>query len=435
MLNWTAQDLAHACAGLLSAPPELPLSAMHFDSRQMQPGSVFVALATGARDGHDFVSTAFEQGAALALVQHRVDGPHVCVPDTLQALQAIARAHREAVAGRVFAITGSMGKTTTRRLLQAILSQRAKVLATEGNYNNHIGVPLTLCRYRDQQDVVLEMGANHQGEIGELRAIGRPHIVAITLAGRAHLEGFGGIEGVIQGKGEILDHLPAEGVAVLNAEDPAFERWSKRAGAARVVSFGEGGVVRAEHIQDRQFQLVIADQHISINLQLAGRHQINNALCAAAMAYADGVSMEHIRAGLESVPPEAGRGQRLKRGSITLIDDTYNANPDAMHAAVRALLSEDPQGIAVLGAMRELGRESQAAHHEVGAQARAMGLQHLWTMDPNIAKGFGPGAQVFADPESIQAALDGLEGQHRVLIKGSRGAAMERCFAHWKLGE
>lgn len=435
MLNWCAADLAQVTGGELAADPNVRLSAIEFDSRKMRPGSVFVALTTGARDGHEFVEAAFAAGAALALVQRPIDHPHVLVPDTLEALQAVGSVHRDAMPTPVYALTGSMGKTTTRRLLQAILAQRGSVLATQGNFNNHIGVPLTLARFKDESQIVLEMGANHQGEIAVLRALGRPTIVAITMAGRAHLEGFGGISGVIQGKGEILDDLPAEGVAVLNAQDAAFETWVARVGDRRVVSFGEGGHVQAENIKDGYFDLVIGDQRVSIALQLPGRHQINNALCAAAMAHAGGASLAQIASGLESVQPESGRGRRITHRGITLIDDSYNANPDAMNVAVAALVAEDPAGIAILGEMRELGEASEAAHVEVGQKAREAGLKHLWTMNQPMAQGFGDHARRFDSVESIQAALDALEGAATVLVKGSRGAAMERCFAHWKIEE
>ena len=436
MLAWTAEKLAHQVQGQLNAAADLPLGDIQFNSQNVAPGQVFLALVGGARDGHEFCQSALAAGASLCVVSQPIDGPHILVADTQVALEQIAIAHRQAVPGRVFAMTGSMGKTTTRRLLAAILQQRNSVLSTQGNYNNHIGVPLTLSRYTDQHNVVLEMGANHQGEIAGLRALGRPDIVAITLAGRAHLEGFGGLSGVVKGKGEILDELPADGCAVLNADDAAFETWCERVGSARVISFGiQAGDVRASQIQGSSFTLSHQQDLCVVNLQLPGQHQINNALCAAAMALADGVSMAQIKAGLESIQPESGRGRRITRGSTTLIDDTYNANPDAMIAAVRALISEAPEGLAVLGQMKELGAASESAHLEVGEQARALGLTRLWTTDRGIAQGFGSQARYFENPKAIQSALDELTGRQMVLVKGSRSAAMEVCFAHWTSGE
>jgi len=306
-------------------------------------------------------------------------------------------------------------------------------LATEGNYNNHIGVPLTLCRYTDEQDVVLEMGANHQGEIALLRQIARPDVVGITLAGPAHLEGFGGMDGVVRGKGEILDELPTHGAAVLNADDPAFETWRERVGDRRVISFGLGrGDVQAQEIQGSQFVLSLGDQAATVTLALPGQHQIQNALCAAAMAHADGVSLGQIIAGLQAVQPEAGRGQVLRRGSVSLIDETYTANPEALRAALQVLLAQDPDGLAILGEMRELGEVSEQANRDVGKTARELGLTRLWTLEPNIAKGFGASAELFEDHNQIAQALDALDSEQWVLVKGSRGAAMERCFTHWK---
>ncbi len=429
LASW-AQDLNANLNGAVSgAVPERVV----FDSRAIRPGDLFVALQTGQRDGHEFAESAIETGAVAVLASQPVPVPSIQVPDTLAALQTLGGLHRKAVPGKVFALTGSMGKTTTRRLLHSILSQRSSVLATEGNYNNHIGVPLTLCRYTDEQDVVLEMGANHQGEIALLRQIARPDVVGITLAGPAHLEGFGGMDGVVQGKGEILDELPTHGTAVLNVDDPAFETWRERLGDRRLISFGLGrGDVQAREIQGRQFVLSLGDQAAIVALALPGQHQIQNALCAAAMAHADGVSLSHIVAGLQAVQPEAGRGQVLRRGSVSLIDDTYNANPEAMRAALQVLLAQDPNGLAILGEMRELGEVSEQAHREVGKTARELGLTRLWTLEPNIAEGFGAEAELFEDHVQIAQALDALDSEQWVLVKGSRGAAMERCFTHWK---
>ena len=429
LATW-AQDLnANLNGAVSSAVPQRVV----FDSRAIRTGDLFVALQTGQRDGHEFAESAIEAGAVAVLASQPVPVPSIQVPDTLAALQTLAGLHRKAVPGKVFALTGSMGKTTTRRLLHSILSQRGSVLATDGNYNNHIGVPLTLCRYTDEQDVVLEMGATHQGEIALLRQIARPDVVGITLAGPAHLEGFGGMDGVVRGKGEILDELPTHGAAVLNADDPAFETWRERVGDRRVISFGLGcGDVQAQAIQGSQFVLSLGDQSATVTLALPGRHQIQNALCAAAMAHADDVSLNHIVAGLQAVQPEAGRGQVLRRGSVSLIDDTYNANPEAMRAALQVLLAQDPNGLAILGEMRELGEVSEQAHKEVGKAALELGLTRLWTLEPNIAEGFGASAKLFEDHGQIAQALDALDSEQWVLVKGSRGAAMERCFTHWK---
>lgn len=425
-----AQELNANLSGVV--PSAVPLRVV-FDSRAISKGDLFVALQTGQRDGHEFAESAVQAGALAVLASQSVPVPSLQVPDTLSALQTLGGLHRDAVPGKVFALTGSMGKTTTRRLLHSILDQRGSVLATEGNYNNHIGVPLTLCRYTDEQDVVLEMGANHQGEIAVLRQIVRPDVVGITLAGPAHLEGFGGIDGVVRGKGEILDELPVHGTAVLNADDPAFETWRDRVGDRRVISFGLGrGDVQAQKIQGSEFVLSLGDQAAAVTLALPGRHQIQNALCAAAMACADGVSLSHIVAGLQAVHPEAGRGQVLRHGSVSLIDDTYNANPEAMRAALQVLLAQDPKGLAILGEMRELGDVSEQAHREVGKTARELGLTRLWTLEPNIAEGFGASAELFEDHSQIAQALDALDSEQWVLVKGSRGAAMERCFTHWK---
>ena len=429
LATW-AQDLnANLNGAVSSAVPQRVV----FDSRAIRTGDLFVALQTGQRDGHEFAESAIEAGAVAVLASQPVPVPSIQVPDTLAALQTLGGLHRKSVPGTVFALTGSMGKTTTRRLLHSILSQRGSVLATDGNYNNHIGVPLTLCRYTDEQDVVLEMGANHQGEIALLRQIARPDVVGITLAGPAHLEGFGGMDGVVRGKGEILDELPTHGAAVLNADDPAFETWRERVGDRRVISFGLGhGDVQAQEIQGSQFVLSLGDQAATVTLALPGQHQIQNALCAAAMAHADGVSLGQIVAGLQAVQPEAGRGQVLRRGSVSLIDDTYNANPEAMRAALQVLLAQDPTGLAILGEMRELGEVSEQAHREVGKTARELGLTRLWTLEPNIAAGFGAEAELFEDHDQIAQALDALDSEQWVLVKGSRGAAMERCFTHWK---
>jgi UDP-N-acetylmuramoyl-tripeptide--D-alanyl-D-alanine ligase len=359
------------------------------DTRQLQPGDLFVALRGEHFDGHDFVLRAASLGAAGCVVARQIAGSaaQVVVPDTLRALQDYATRWRNDAQLPVVAVTGSNGKTTTKQLLAAIAAARGPVLYTEGNLNNHIGVPLTLLRLRaDHRTAVIEMGANHLGEIAQLAAIARPDIGVVTMAGDAHLEGFGSREGVARGKGELFAALEG-GVAVINADDPYAPLWRSLAQRASVLSFGVDAAadVRAERVvltaTESSFRLVTPEGHAEVRLPLPGRHNITNALAAAAAAVALAISPDAIAAGLARVQPAAGRlSWRSTREGARLLDDTYNANPSSLRAALELLATLEPPRWLVLGDMKELGADAAELHEQAGRTARQLGIDRVYTV-------------------------------------------------------
>lgn len=412
------------------------------DTRALQPGDLFVALAGERFDAHDFLAEAAAKGAVGALVSRAVDAPiaQLLVPDTLAALQRYAASWRRHFGGPVIGVTGSNGKTTTKQLLAAVFAARGPVLFTEGNLNNHIGVPLTLCRLRrEHRTAVIEMGANHAGEIAALARLARPGVGIVTQAGDAHLEGFGSREGVARAKGEMFAALNG-GIAIINADDAYAQLWGRMAGDNRIVSFGFAGHadVRAEDLaagpEGSRFTLLTPAGSALVSLPLPGRHNVANALAAAAAGYALGLEPAVIAAGLAQVQAPKGRVviQRHANGA-RLIDDTYNANPTSLNAAMELLAREPGERLLVLGDMAELGPEAARLHAEAGRRARALGLDGLLTLGPlsaEAAKAYGAGAQAYSDLDSLIAALRGrLVAKATVLIKGSRSARMERVVA------
>jgi UDP-N-acetylmuramoyl-tripeptide--D-alanyl-D-alanine ligase len=419
-------------------------TAVGTDSRADCTGQLFVALRGERFDGHDFVAAAADRGAAAALVDHPLplDLPQWVVEDTRLALGRLAAAWRERFPGRVVAITGSNGKTTVKEMLAAVLSQAGPTGATKGNLNNDIGMPLTLLSARDERFLVLEMGANHPGEIAYMTAIGQPEVALITNAGRAHLEGFGSVEGVARAKGEIVQELAADGVFVVPGDSPYTDLWRNLAGTRRVSTFGLDApadlwAARAEvEVRwDREgFRTLFTAHHKGgaehLELRLAGVHNVRNALAASAAALALGVGWEAVRAGLSGLAPVPGRLYPRARGEWRLIDDTYNANPDSLAAAVAVLTALPGRPWLVLGDLGELGEYSADLHREVGRQARASGVERLLCVGPraaDAAEAFGSGAERFADQAALIAFLrSAMTADTPVLVKGSRSARMEQ---------
>ena len=410
------------------------------DTRTIREGELFFALQGPNFDGNDYVRAAKAAGAAGAVVSRRVndDLAQITVDDTKAALGRFGAAWRSDHDITLIGLTGSNGKTTLKELIAACLSRKAATLATHGNLNNDIGVPLMLSRIDESHRyVVLEMGANHAGEIAYLTKLARPDVVVITNAGAAHLEGFGSIKGVAHAKGEILQGDPRPQVAVLNADDKYFPYWSSQVEDIRCLSFGfnEAADVRADNIvadsNKTTFTLHTANDSVDIALPLVGIHNVRNACAAAAVALALEVGIDDIRAALESVNPVGGRLQPVRGiNDATLFDDSYNANPLSVIAAAEFLASLPGESWLVLGDMKELGDDAEELHREVGEAARASGVSRLFAygdLAASAAEGFGLHASWFA---SLDALVDelcaGLSSDINVLVKGSRSMRMER---------
>ncbi|MFO1410778.1 MAG: UDP-N-acetylmuramoyl-tripeptide--D-alanyl-D-alanine ligase [Steroidobacteraceae bacterium] len=436
---------ARAAGGTLHGA-DADFAEVVIDSRRVGRGDLFVALPGSRADGHDFVAAAAAAGAAGALVARRVDAPlaQVVVPDVEAALGAAARAWRAAYAGTVLAVAGSNGKTTTKEMLAAILAQAGTTLATRGNLNNQLGVPLTLLRLApEQRYAVIEIGANHPGEVAALAALARPRIGIVTNAGAEHLEGFGSIEGVARAEGELFAALPPEGVAIVNADDAYAALWRGMT-PARVSGFGLAprADVRAEALRFdvdargfvARFELVAPAGRRAVELALGGRHNVQNALGAAAAALAAGASLDHVVAGLAGVRAVSGRLQfRLTRAGAWLIDDSYNANPSSVRAAIDVLAELGGRAWLVLGDMGELGEFAAGSHRDAGRYARARGVERLYAHGPLAAlaaREFGSGAQCFEAAEPLVRALQAdLQPDVRLLVKGSRLNRLERVVA------
>ncbi len=435
MDNLMLSQLQHPLnARLIGA--DAPFIGITSDSRAVRPNQLFVALVGERFDGHDFVAAAAEQGAAGALVCRELatDLPQLLVDDTLRGLGALAAWHRRHQPGRVVGITGSNGKTTVKELIAAILGRSAPTLATRGNLNNEIGMPLTLLELRDEAYAVIEMGANHAGEIGRLSRIAQPDVALLNNAGRAHLEGFGSVEGVARAKGEIVEGLSADGVFIFNADDVWGDYWRGLAGPWRRVGFGMGaGEVRGESLAEGRLAIHCADWRIEVRPRLDGEHNRMNMVAAAAAAWALGIPEATIRAGLEAVVPVKGRLQPIAgiNGS-QLIDDSYNGNPDSVAAAIRYLAAQPGRRFLALGELAELGDGVDAIYEELGEQAHAAGLDGLWAVMPAeiAARSFGAGGRAFATLDELLTAAREIIGEgDRVLVKGSRRAGMERVVA------
>lgn len=420
------------------------VDGISIDSRSLPAGALFVALRGELRDGHEFAGAAAARGACGLLVERLlpVALPQVVVSDTLRALTACAQAYRRGFRNPVVAVTGSNGKTTTKEMIGAILSRKGPCLITKGNLNNHIGVPLTLLELRQEhRHAVIEMGANHRGEIAHLASIAEPDIGLVTNAGAAHLEGFGSLDGVAAGKGELFAALPSDGVAVINADDQYASPWRSAAAGRRVLTFGvaQPADFTAHHIVTsiesngprQQFDLVSPAGIERVRLDLAGSHNLRNALGAAAAAHAAGATLSDVAAGLAAVRPVKGRLEfrRAINGAL-LVDDSYNANPASVRAGLDAFRGVTGARWLVLGDMRELGSAADQLHAEIGRYAKEAGVERLLAFGPEsrfAVDAFGPGGAWFEDIDDLIAeARRSLVPGVVVLVKGSRASRLER---------
>ncbi len=420
--------------------------AVSTDTRMLRAGELFVALSGENFDGNEFVPEASRRGAVGAVVS-RLSGeelPQLLVSDTGLALARIARINRERSPARVLAVTGSQGKTTVKEMLRSILSNEGECLATRANLNNTVGVPLTLLRIEARHRfAVIEMGANRAGEIAFSTAAAQPDIALIANASMAHTEGFGGLQGVVRAKGEIIEGLRPDGTLLLNAADPNFDRWRRRGAAVRVRRFSLHEAPGSDYFAADialdgsgrpAFELAGPHGRIGIRLQLLGEHNIANAVAAAAAAFEAGAGSEAVRQGLEATVPVPGRlCPAAAPGGLRIIDDSYNAGPGSYHAAIDLLAELPGPHMLVAGDMLELGDCEQAAHLEVGRYASSRGIERLWATGDlcrHMVGGFGEQGRHFSGRQELIGALRGeLEPDCVILVKGSRGARMDEVVA------
>ena len=432
--------IAQATGGRLVGADRM-VDGIATDTRALPGGdALFIALKGEQFDGHDHVRTAIEGGCVAALVARQldIDAPQVVVADTELALAAFAGAVQRTRDTRVLAITGSNGKTSVKTLLLSILQQLGGAYANPGNRNNEIGLPLTvLAAPDDARFAVYEMGAGKPGDIAYLTAIARPDVALVNNIAPAHLERMGSLLGVAETKGAIYDALPADGVAVVNADDSFALYFIERAQGRRVLRFGieskadvDARDVRID-AEGSRFVLMSSQGEIEVALPMPGRHNVLNALAAAAMAFAVGADLAQVRAGLEAVQPVAGRlvAYALRSGAV-LVDDSYNANPGSLNAAIDTLARSGDDAWLVLGDMRELGADEATLHAQAGQCAKAAGIARLFTLgglSAHAAHAFGDGAAEFETHAALADALmAGLRPGVRVLVKGSRSSAMDR---------
>ena len=456
ILPWTINEILEATGGeLLCGDETQRFEKVCIDSRSIDPNDLFVAIVGEVHDGHAFISDVVEQGARGLMVNSEKvrDLPvsawqtqniaWVAVSDTTRALGDLAAFHRARTDAAIIAITGSNGKTTTRQMTAAVVARKFNTLSTIGNYNNQIGVPLTLLRLAPGHSwAVVELGTNRPGEIARLAQICSPDIGVITNIGPAHLEGLGSLDGVMHEKGQLIEHLKAKGKAVLNADD---RRVSKIAAETKrmkkdVLFFGLA-TIRATAVNEKSsgisFNLNLPRESLTVNLKVAGHFMVVNALAAAAVGQMLGLPAAEIKAGLETFEPAWGRMNILQTASgIHVIDDTYNANPDSMKAAITTLTSlrANNRSVFVAGDMLELGAQTESLHRQVGVWAATANISKL-LVTGEYAEAVAGGAKeagmqnenIFTgSQENILAALkDTLKPGDWVLVKGSRGAHMD----------
>jgi UDP-N-acetylmuramoyl-tripeptide--D-alanyl-D-alanine ligase len=451
-MNLNLGQIAHILGGKpedLDAP-HLPVAGYSIDSRTVKRHELFFAIKGDNFDGHDFVTAAFDRGAIAAVVSHKFHGPGnlLQVDDPLVALQTLARKVRHIWGKTIVGVTGSAGKTTTKEAIAQVLASRFKVMKSEGNFNNHIGLPLQLLRIQPETEIFIsEMGMNHAGEITELTRIAEPNVGVVTNVAPVHLEFFDSIAGIAKAKKELIDALPADGTAILNRDDEFVSRFSdNRPGAA--IYFGAESSeadVRAENVVDHgasgsDFEIVARGTRTRAHLPLVGRHNIYNALAAVAVGISQGIAPEQAAVALSQLAPSDKRGQLVEIGGATVINDCYNSNPKALEAMVDALMGMAAERhIVVAGEMLELGSAGEELHRECGRYiaergvTQLIGVRGLAQAMVEAAREDGLSAKFVAGPEEAGEwlAANAKQGD-AILFKASRGVKLERAIEEWK---
>ncbi len=426
----------------LAIEPEGTAGGWSIDSRTIERGDLFFALRGPNHDGHDHIGEAFRKGAVAVVADASIvsDGLVLRVEDTLAALQRIAKNAREKWAGRVIGVTGSAGKTTTKDVIAEMLATEMKTARTEGNLNNHVGLPLTLLRIDESASVaVIEMGMNHAGEIRDLAAIAKPDVGVVTNVGYAHIEGFESIEGIAEAKRELIDALPENGMAVLNADDPRVAAMGRSRTKKLLYGLSADAQVRGEEVEETAGGVRFRVGAAHFTTSLGGRHSVSNILAGIAVAQICGIAPARLVDTVQNFRPGKMRGERFYHRSILVLNDCYNSNPEAAKAMLDVLRDTPARRrIAVLGEMLELGRWAEPLHREVGNYAAEQGIDVLvgirgaaWSLvDAAKLTGLSAGAAFFFDdPADAGRAVRSLaQPGDAILFKGSRSVHVERAL-------
>ena len=441
MKTMTIRAVCDACGGRLIGckDPELPVRRAVIDSRSILDGDLFVAYRGEKTDGHRYIQSALDKGAVCALGEYRpedTDGPLILVDDVQQALERICAAYRRTLEIPVVGVTGSVGKTTAKEMIAAVLSRRYCVLKTEGNHNNQIGVPMTVSRIeKEHEAAVVEMGISGFGEMTQLAAIARPTIAVFTVIGRAHLEFLHDLEGVFRAKTEMLAFLPEDGVVICNGDDPML---AKLTCPQRLLRFGTNNAceIRASEIEllpegRTRCRIEYGGRVIRADVPAFGRQMVYAALEGAAVGFVLGLSDEEIEAGIADFSTVGRRNAVTHTGSVTLIDDSYNANPESMRCAVDSLVKLKGRRVCILADMLEMGPDSPRLHRELGEYCGEKGVDLVLTCGPNgrlIAEGAGDRGRWFPEKrELIDALPQLLKRGDTVLVKASLGMRMSEA--------
>ena len=440
-LSWIASQIDGTLEG-----DDSTVTAVSTDTRALTEGAVYLALKGANFNGHDFAEAAANAGASAIIASEKVSvsTPVIYVEDTKLALGQLGAAVKQQVAPKTIAITGSSGKTTVKEMCAAILSRRGKVLATQGNFNNDIGVPLTLLRLEnDHEYAVMELGANHLGEIAYTTQLVKPNVATIVNAAASHLEGFGSLLGVARAKSEIFKGLDEDGTAIVNVDSQFADFWLGKLKRTAVLTFSPQQKNEADYSAEditlgldgcAEFMLCSPEGDVAVQLTIPGLHNVGNALVAAALTMQLGATLENVRDGLLSMQQVSGRlNVKTLTDQIRLLDDTYNANVASVNAAIDTLSTFSGINVLVLGDMKELGEKSRYYHEQVGQYAQRQGVDYLYTMgvlSQSASDAFdGPGGH-FTSVELLMSALENdlLQQQRNIsiLVKGSRSSHMER---------
>ena len=434
----TLQEVAKACGGELHGDPDITITSIVTDSRKAGEGSLFAAIKGARADGHKFIPAVAEQGAVCALCEQapQADIAYILVESTLVALKGVAEYYRSLFTIPFIGVTGSVGKTSTKEFISAVLSQKYRVHKTSGNFNNELGVPITLFGLEEYHEVaVIEMGISGFGEMTRLSKMVRPDIAVITNIGYCHLENLGDRDGVLRAKTEMFQYMKGNGTIILCHDDDKLRTVTDYHGI-KPIFYGTGNdEYRAENITEKGLDgigctLIHSDTRIDVTIPTMGRHNVLNALCAMAVGMKLGLTPDEIKRGLESFENVGSRNRIIKTGEYTIIDDCYNANPTSTKAGLDTLAKLGGRRVAVLGDMKELGTEELALHREIGAYAKEIGIDVLVAVGPlseATAEGFGEGAYYYQDVERcIDRLKRRLHPGDAVLVKASHSMQFER---------